>query len=97
MKGDATRAAAGAKLRMAKNLRAVADLALELNGVGGLTNPDDWHDLFLTAPSMSIRGGTDEVLRNNIGEGVLGLPREHRVDRGPFNEVGSAVRDTSDQ
>lgn len=96
VKGDATRAAAGAKLRMAKNLRAVADLALELNGVRGLINPDDWHDLFLTAPSMSIRGGTDEVLRNNIGEGVLGLPREHRVDRGPFNEVGGGVRETSD-
>jgi alkylation response protein AidB-like acyl-CoA dehydrogenase len=92
-KGDATRAAAGAKLRMAKNLRAVADLALELNGVSGLTNPDDWHELFLTAPSMSIRGGTDEVLRNNIGESVLGLPREHRTDRGPFNEIGRRVRD----
>ena len=40
------------------------------------------HLEFLTAPSMSIRGGTDEVQRNIVGERILGLPGEPRVDKG---------------
>ena len=41
---------------------------------------DEWRTLFLTAPSVSIRGGTDEIQRNIVGERVLGLPLEPRVD-----------------
>jgi hypothetical protein len=39
------------------------------------------HLEFLTAPSMSIRGGTDEVQRNIVGERILSLPGEPRVDK----------------
>ena len=48
----------------------------------------EWETLFLTAPSLSIRGGTDEIQRNIMGERVLGLPPTCRVDKDrPFGET----------
>ena len=45
--------------------------------------PDEgtWANSYLSAPGARIAGGTDEIMRNIIGERVLGLPREPRVDR----------------
>ena len=51
-----------------------------LAGVAG-DEQEEWQTLFLTGPSFSIRGGTDEIQRNIIGERVLGLPPEPRVDK----------------
>ncbi|MNE96943.1 hypothetical protein D3C80_1952230 [compost metagenome] len=37
-------------------------------------------------PSLRIAGGTDELLLNTLAERVLGLPQDHRPDKGiPFN------------
>jgi alkylation response protein AidB-like acyl-CoA dehydrogenase len=82
---------------MGATLKAMADLALDLHGPAGVAHANgdgpgegdnDWQRLFLTAPSISIRGGTDEVQRNILGERVLGLPPEPRPDkRVPFNQV----------
>jgi alkylation response protein AidB-like acyl-CoA dehydrogenase len=41
-----------------------------------------WHYGFLFAPALTIGGGTFAVQRNIVAEQVLGLPREHDVERG---------------
>jgi alkylation response protein AidB-like acyl-CoA dehydrogenase len=47
-----------------------------------------WAKHILGAPGYRIAGGSDEIQRNIIGERVLGLPAEPRVDRGvPFNQL----------
>jgi alkylation response protein AidB-like acyl-CoA dehydrogenase len=82
------------KLLGTHTVKALADLAIDLQGLGGLVGEDDWLTLFLTAPSISIRGGTDEIQRNILGERVLGLPPEPRLDKAvPFSEVPRSARD----
>ena len=78
----------GAKLRGSAMLKATADAALAVLGPEGVTGAGEWQTLFLTAPSISIRGGTDEIQRNIVGERVLGLPPEPRVDVDrPWSEI----------
>jgi alkylation response protein AidB-like acyl-CoA dehydrogenase len=49
---------------------------------------DDIQRLFLRSRANTIEGGTSEVLRTVIGERLLGLPREVRVDTGkPWQDV----------
>jgi acyl-CoA dehydrogenase len=74
-------AGSGAKARASATMKALAGTGLALRGADALLAGDEWHTLFLTAPSISIRGGTDEIQRNIVGERVLGLPGEPRVDR----------------
>jgi alkylation response protein AidB-like acyl-CoA dehydrogenase len=77
----------GGKLAAAAAVKAVGNLAVELEGPEGVVGSDEWKTVFLTGPSMSIRGGTDEIQRNILGERVLGLPAEPRVDKGrPFSD-----------
>jgi alkylation response protein AidB-like acyl-CoA dehydrogenase len=78
----------GMKLRGSKMFRDYTNLALQLLGPHALAETEPWHTLFLTAPSLSIRGGTDEIQRNIIGERILGLAEEPRLDRTlPFDQL----------
>ena len=59
---------------------------MDVLGPAGVTGEGSWQTLFLTGPSFAIRGGTDEIQRNILGERVLGLPPEPRVDKDqPFS------------
>ena len=77
------------KLRGASVFKEYAALAARILGADATLDPHgEWQTLFLTAPSISIRGGTDEIQRNIIGERILGLAEEPRLDRTlPFNEL----------
>lgn len=50
-----------------------------------------WTEHLLGAPGYRLAGGTDQIQRNIIAERVLGLPAEHRADKGvPFSALTSA-------
>ena len=90
-----------AKLAMAELNKAIYSTAMDLLGAEGMTYgsydlvrprhalfTDDLHKNFLRARANSIEGGTSEVLRNILGERVLGLPGDVRVDKDlPWREV----------
>ena len=66
------------------------ELVADVVGPDGLRedvdNPFAYHTSFL--PGLKSAGGTEEILRNTIGERVLGLPPEPRLDKGiPFSEL----------
>jgi alkylation response protein AidB-like acyl-CoA dehydrogenase len=53
----------------------------------------EWSYLISFLPGLKSAGGTEEILRNTVGERVLGLPPEPRLDKGiPFSELRAKER-----
>jgi alkylation response protein AidB-like acyl-CoA dehydrogenase len=70
--------------------RKAAALIAEVLGPDALQR--EWGELAAEMPGMRSAGGTDEILRNTIGERVLGLPPEPRFDKDvPFSELSRGV------
>jgi alkylation response protein AidB-like acyl-CoA dehydrogenase len=78
------------KLLWSLDMQKISETALEIQGpYGQLTRGSEWalqsgswQHSFLTAKGTTIAAGTTEVLRNIIGERVLGLPKDStRVSR----------------
>ncbi len=93
-----------AKLAHSELNKALFEFCIDLLGADGLVGydytfrrPSDLEvdgssrgprHAFLRVRANSIEGGTSEIMRNILGEQVLGLPGEPRVDKtGPWNEV----------
>ena len=93
-----------AKLAMAEFNKKVTEFSIDLLGADGMIGYDFTfrrpenlsvdgmeHGIrhsFLRARANSIEGGTSEIMRNILGEQVLGLPGEPRVDKDlPWSKV----------
>ncbi|MBN2621935.1 MAG: acyl-CoA dehydrogenase family protein [Acidimicrobiales bacterium] len=93
-----------AKLKFAEINMAIYELCVDLLGPDALVNydyemrraeslgltgpPGSSRKMFLRARANSIEGGTSEIQRNILGERVLGLPGEPRVDKDvPWSKV----------
>jgi alkylation response protein AidB-like acyl-CoA dehydrogenase len=85
-----------AKLAFAEENKRAYDLCMDLLGNDGMLMPagypmkrpdlvgmgsPDVHKMFLRVRANSIEGGTSEVMRNILGERVLGLPGDVRTDK----------------
>jgi len=89
------------KLAMAELNKEIYDFAVDIMGPEGMLfssydmhQPkmalftDDMSKNFLRARANSIEGGTSEVMKNILGERVLGLPGDVRVDKDlPWSQV----------
>jgi alkylation response protein AidB-like acyl-CoA dehydrogenase len=70
------------------------DLGADIVGPDALASDSDWSYLISFLPGLKSAGGTEQILRNTIGERVLGLPPEPRLDKGvPFSELRAVERE----
>ena len=67
---------------------AAGELIADVQGPEALSEDSEWAYLISFLPGLKSAGGTEAILRNTIGERVLGLPPEPRLDKGiPFSEL----------
>jgi alkylation response protein AidB-like acyl-CoA dehydrogenase len=83
------------KLVAGSTRQEIAMFALDLQGMAGAIDDPEmaafgarFQQSLMRAPGTRLEGGSDEILRNIIGERVLELPEDLRVDKGiPFLQI----------
>ncbi len=77
-----------AKVTIVNGAIAAGELIADVVGPDALAQDSEWAYMISFLPGLKSAGGTEEILRNTIGERVLGLPPEPRLDKGiPFSEL----------
>ena len=99
--GDAGPEGSVLKLGQALLTQQIMELTIHLAGAHGLLVPGydgeadahvDPHLYFLRSRATTLAGGTTEVMKNILGERVLGLPGEPRVDRDlPWRDIPTGI------
>ena len=90
------------KLMSAEINQEIYEVAMDLEGADGMLHlagypmtrseeamgMNEVSGLFLRSRANTIEGGTSEIMRNILGERVLGLPGDVRVDKDlPWSEI----------
>jgi alkylation response protein AidB-like acyl-CoA dehydrogenase len=82
-----------AKVTTVRSAIDAGDLIADVLGPEALDDDSEWAYMISFLPGLKSAGGTEEILRNTIGERVLGLPPEPRMDKGiPFSELRAKER-----
>jgi alkylation response protein AidB-like acyl-CoA dehydrogenase len=82
-----------AKVTTVRSAIEAGDLIADVLGPEALAEGSEWAYMISFLPGLKSAGGTEEILRNTIGERVLGLPPEPRLDKGvPFSELRAKER-----
>ncbi len=82
-----------AKITTVRAAIEAGDLIADVLGPEALEADSEWSHMISYLPGLKSAGGTEEILRNTIGERVLGLPPEPRLDKGiAFSELRAAER-----